>query len=150
MRQLYIIVFFALSTRVFSQTFTVDSFYPVQAQRPDNYESLFHSSGGWTCVAEYYFDNKSIKTKFLHDPGKTTFYTKDNTPYKGVYFTVKGDKVIMHLDRRGSAKIIYIDEHTLILEQKTYRFEKIKEKKTRWGSTDEAMYKTKARTIYKR
>ena len=151
MKKLCIVIFVAFSTSLFSQkTMSVESFYPTKFKKPANYQSLIFESNGWTFVAEYFLDNKSISTNPSGNSSTTNtiFYTSRNNPDNYVYTKVKGNKLIHYGDRRSIEKIVYIDEHTLIIENKTFRAGKIKQNSS--GITEQLYVTTKARTIYKR
>ena len=102
-------------------------------------------------MGEYFIDNNNINTKPLGDSSKTNkiFYSKENTANEGIYTKVRGRKLILYGDKRTKAKIIYIDEHKLIIEVKSFRAGKIKSRKS--GVIEEQTYlTTKLRTIYMR
>lgn len=154
MKKIVLLFFASISFSLPAQEkVTADSFNPTGKKKPGNYQALIFDPNGWTFVAEYFFDNKSIVTTPRGDSSKTEtiFYAARNTSGNYTYTSIKGNKLIHHGDKRTTAKIIYIDEHLLILEQKAYRPGGIKRRKKNAFITEEQQYiKTRSRIIYKR
>jgi len=130
----------------------VESFYPEETEMPANYQSIVFDPKGWTFVAEYYLDHRSIITEpKTGSPQNIIFYKTRNMPRNDAYSKVKGNRLIHYEDRRATDKIVYLNEHTLIVEGKTFRYDGVKSGNRGSAIIEEQIYvPTKSRTIYQR
>lgn len=153
MKKVLVFSLLAISISLFGQKpINIESFYPDRNEKPANYESLIFDPNGWTYVAEYFLDNQSIITEpQVGNPPHIVFYRNRNEPRNYGFTKVKGDKLIHYGDRRTIEKIVFIDEHTLIVESNTQRDDGFRKGKK--GSviiSEQVFVPTKSRTIYKR
>lgn len=151
-KKFFLTLLIFVTFQLFSQTkVTVDNFFPSSKTKPNNYKTIIFDSTGWTFVATFYFDNKTVSTS-PKDIGKhptLTFNEIKNSGSKMGGSKVKRNKIINYGDGKSTFKIIHVDEHTLILEEKV--FKKGKGKKGKGIIISEQTYiKTKARIIYRR
>lgn len=153
MTRLLIFIFLLTSVQLSCQiVLTKDSFFLTQKSLPKNYKSIIDDTqwlymGSWQSNIKKIYTPDSVKAvdlmlfdkmvrifsppRNIFNRNKKVFYTPlgDTTSlYKTVraYHKVKGNKIVSkNSDCCGTQKIIYVDNSTLILEEKnkknTYR-----------------------------
>jgi hypothetical protein len=134
MNKIFLIISLGISINILSQqSLTKDSFFLQQKNFPGNYKEIVGDPKGWKVIGRYDLYKEKVDLK-LHPWDTLAAFTPFNDGK--MFLKIRNNKIVGRGDRRGVTKIIYVDDSTLILEDKYT--EKVHGKKK----------KSKTRTLY--